>query len=398
MSRAPLRLGMTILGDGRWRGGVNYQRTLLGTIEARLSGRIDSVLLAAPSEADLVTENFADLLPQGAVIDARMEGAGKGRRALAAIVRGRDAQLAELVEEHRIDVMLEHIRYFGPRFPCPLLCWMPDFQHRHLPRIFTRKAWWRRELGFRAQSIGPRVALVSSESARRDCERAYSSLRGRTEVARFAPTVDVRAVHANALNVRERYGLPQHFVYAPNQYWLHKNHRVVLDALVLLKQAGALAGAPAIVMTGDTKDERAPGLFERDMTLARETGVASHFLHFGLVPFADVLALNATADAVLNPSLFEGWASSVEEAKALGSPLILSDIPVHREQAEGAVFFQPADGAALAQILRSLGPRRPTSMAALDATNEARQVGFAESIALAVERTSARFGAIRRAA
>ena len=37
--------------------------------------------------------------------------------------------------------------------------------------------------------------------------------------------------------------------------------------------------------------------------------------------------------AVLQPSLFEGWSTTVEEAKSIGKTILLSDIPVHREQA-----------------------------------------------------------------
>jgi glycosyltransferase involved in cell wall biosynthesis len=39
--------------------------------------------------------------------------------------------------------------------------------------------------------------------------------------------------------------------------------------------------------------------------------------------------------ALINPSLFEGWSTTVEEAKSTGTPMILSDLGVHREQAEG---------------------------------------------------------------
>jgi glycosyltransferase involved in cell wall biosynthesis len=36
--------------------------------------------------------------------------------------------------------------------------------------------------------------------------------------------------------------------------------------------------------------------------------------------------------AIINPSRFEGWSTTVEEAKSSGKTVLLSDIPVHREQ------------------------------------------------------------------
>lgn len=46
------------------------------------------------------------------------------------------------------------------------------------------------------------------------------------------------------------------------------------------------------------------------------------------------------AVSIINPSFFEGWSTTVEEAKSLGKNLILSNIGVHKEQAApGARYF-----------------------------------------------------------
>src|SRR5690606_26082660 len=54
--------------------------------------------------------------------------------------------------------------------------------------------------------------------------------------------------------------------------------------------------------------------------------------------------------AVINPSLFEGWSSTVEEAKALGKSVILSNIPAHVEQnPHKGIFFDPKNPYELAE-------------------------------------------------
>jgi hypothetical protein len=56
---------------------------------------------------------------------------------------------------------------------------------------------------------------------------------------------------------------------------------------------------------------------------------------------------------VLTPSLFEGWSTSVEEAKALEKQMILSDTPIHREQmTNNVIFIDPLDPKSLAPLLR----------------------------------------------
>ena len=61
---------------------------------------------------------------------------------------------------------------------------------------------------------------------------------------------------------------------------------------------------------------------------------------------------------IIQPSRFEGWSTSVQDAKALGRPLICSDISVHREQApEAKGFFSPDDSQELADLLSAFWPQ-----------------------------------------
>ncbi len=153
-----------------------------------------------------------------------------------------------------------------------------------------------------------------------------------------------------------------------------------MEALILLKEDGRLESIPPIVMSGPTTDNRDPKLFDRFLQNASKSGVSQCLRHVGLIPYSDVLSLNAAACAVLNPSLFEGWSSSVEEAKSLSSNLIISDIPVHREQAPGASFFAPDNAPALASLLGEyvhLGPSKNSFDGDLIERNAARQAEFA---------------------
>jgi glycosyltransferase involved in cell wall biosynthesis len=103
----------------------------------------------------------------------------------------------------------------------------------------------------------------------------------------------------------------------------------------------------------------------------------------GLIPHEHLGALMRASTALLNPSLFEGWSTTVEEARALGVPLILSDLSVHREQAgDGASYFDRSSAASLAEMLAGFCPlsseerNRRRREAAADA--ESRVSAFAE--------------------
>ena len=59
------------------------------------------------------------------------------------------------------------------------------------------------------------------------------------------------------------------------------------------------------------------------------------------------------AKFVIQPSLFEGWGTVVEDAKVLDKTILLSDIPVHQEQKnEKCILFDPHDPVALANLIQ----------------------------------------------
>jgi glycosyltransferase involved in cell wall biosynthesis len=164
--------------------------------------------------------------------------------------------------------------------------------------------------------------------------------------------------------MRETYHLPERFFFLPNQFWRHKNHALVIDALARLKAEGALGpDAPPVILTGLARDPRNPGYFDWLTARVQEAGVESHFRYLGLIPYDHVLSLGAACDALINPSRFEGWSTPIEEAKAFAAPLMLSDIPIHGEQAPAARFFDPDSPQALAEAmldaLRRPPPTRP---------------------------------------
>ena len=66
-----------------------------------------------------------------------------------------------------------------------------------------------------------------------------------------------------------------------------------------------------------------------------------------------MLSLMYYSIAVINPSKSEGWSNTVEQAKAMGKKIILSDIKVHLEQRDSnCVFFQADNYMQLNNILK----------------------------------------------
>jgi glycosyltransferase involved in cell wall biosynthesis len=354
---APLRLAFTHIPRRLWAGGYNYQSNLFQALSKFRTGEFAPILFAGPGADE------ADLAPLAAIpsVEVVRSAAFDGRAGLAAALAwGLDREAIAEFRTHRIDAIFEAARFFGWRLPYPAVAWFPDFQHRRLPQLFPVAARWRREAGFRMQIASGRTIMLSSESSRHDFRKFYPGAKNEVCVVRFATQLSPALLTVTPAEIIARYQLPEKYFYLPNQFYRHKNHQVVIDALTILAQRGLDIVVRA---SGSTEDSRERGYFDSVMTEVRSRGLEKSFRHLGMIPQSHVYALLRNSVALVNPSRFEGWSTTVEEAKSFGVPLILSDLDVHREQTDGAArYFGVDDPVTLADHLVGASQDSQTSV------------------------------------
>jgi len=146
-----------------------------------------------------------------------------------------------------------------------------------------------------------------------------------------------------------------------NQFWAHKNHVLVIEAMGRLLADGF---CPQVVMIGQPFDYRDPSGKTMSHLFGRiaELGLEGRLKLLGYVSSDVKDALLRSCKVLIQPSLCEGWNVSIEDAKALGRPVIASDLAVHREQMPDAFDFvrtDDIDGMAevMLQASRDLPPR-----------------------------------------
>ena len=360
LRRKPLVIGLEMFSAKEWIGGAIYLRNLVYTLAALPPTEQPQLRLLYDelAEPDLVDDlrNFAfvdrHIADRRATTNFRLAHRvwGAARRRASWLFPG--AGLGEL-----------HIVYpgFGPTVPGTVhMHWIPDFQHLVLPEFFSIEECKRRTSAF-AQIAAKRTMLVlSSRAALGDFQRFFPDAVVTARVWSFCSVFSER--ERGGRDPLRTYQLPEKFAYVANQFWRHKDHTTVLVALARLRQRGLEI---PLVCTGLERDVRSPGYFDELMSLAVELGVSDQVRTLGMVPRADQIEIFRHAALVVQPSLFEGWSTVVEDAKAVAAPMLLSDLPVHREQTAGmqrAWTFQPRDPDALASRLAEIWPvlpRRP---------------------------------------
>ena len=79
----------------------------------------------------------------------------------------------------------------------------------------------------------------------------------------------------------------------------------------------------------------------------------------GVISRADQLQLMRHSQAVVQPSLFEGWSTVIEDARSLQVPVLASNLAVNQEQlGNGGTYFDPHKPDELAALLKDYPERK----------------------------------------
>jgi len=133
----------------------------------------------------------------------------------------------------------------------------------------------------------------------------------------------------------------------------HKNVETLLRAYATL--ASSRDGVPRLVVVGDLEADPYLSSTRSVRALIASLGLEPSVLLPGYVEDETLAALYSGAAAVVIPSLAEGFGLPAIEGAACGAPMVLSDLPAHRETMDGAaVFFPPRDASTLAAALAAV--------------------------------------------
>lgn len=254
--------------------------------------------------------------------------------------------LARAVRKHQLDVVLP-VGPLGRDFPAASVGYIPDLQHKHLPAFFSKKEIDGRDRDYRLLVDSAKVIVVTSRDAKHDLERYYPCDTCEVFPLPFSPLLESEWMDTSSDEAQRTYSLTTPYFLISNQFWIHKDHATAFRALAMLPDKNV-----RIVCTGNTIDYRMPEHFPGLQALLRELGIAERVKFLGLVPKKAQIAIMRGAIAVIQPTLFEGspGGGAVENAIAVGTPAIVSDIAVNREiDADRVSFFTPGSAEELAQ-------------------------------------------------
>ncbi|MDO8630285.1 MAG: glycosyltransferase family 1 protein [Phycisphaerales bacterium] len=266
------------------------------------------------------------------------------------------------LEECGIDLMLypsPHRLSFESGIPFVMA--IHDLQHLLQPEFAEVSAggeWQRREYVLRNAARSATMLIAESEVGREDILNAYGRYGVEADQVRTLPYLPNAAIDPQELNerrqrVRERFDLPDRYLFYPAQFWPHKNHVRLVEALGLLQRECDLV-IPLVLTGSGTGEIRRRVVAEIEERL-RALGLEDRVRMLGYVADEEVAGLYAGAEALVMPTFFGPTNIPLIEAWALDCPVLTSRIRGIVEQVgDAAVTVDPKNVEEIAAGIRRL--------------------------------------------
>jgi len=273
---------------------------------------------------------------------------------LLIIIFGKSYIYEDYLKKNKIHAISHSPVFLGTRSTIKSFAWIPDFQFYHYPNNFSFKNRIIKRINIFLTGCCSTKIILSSKSAKNDLRKISAKAYKKSVINPFVFQRIEKKKIISLNNLKKKYGLSKKFIYLPNQYFVHKNHFVVLKSLkhILEKNKNTKI---IIVSTGLNSDHRNKNHFKDIESFIQKHSLKKNYIYLGIVPYDDMMSLIYHSIAIINPSKFEGWSSSVEQAKSMGKKILLSDIDVHKEQNPNrGIFFKEDNFIQLSKIIENI--------------------------------------------
>lgn len=319
----------------------------------------------APGQFDFVAyttlrENLATLDKLG--IEARLVESGLSDKFIAACavnalgrkVQGR-LRLVSRIEDAMLRDRVDLVYFLAPSALCLALQKLPyimtvwDSCHRdtpEFPEVRQFNEFHATEWLYRNALTAAVLVLADSDALVDRIAERYGVARDRLLAMPFAPTPLAAEQHSKTMqSVLDKYRLDAGYFFYPAQFWAHKNHIRILQALSALKRSG---DARVVVFAGGDQ-----GNLPHVRGAISELGLDDLVKILGFVPHEDLRGLYEGCAAVLMPTYFGPTNLPPLEAWSIGKPLVYSSLCAHHA-GDAALLVDPDDAASLAAAMKDV--------------------------------------------
>ncbi len=246
------------------------------------------------------------------------------------------AEFKRMCVHNKLDMIVPCFNSLGANFPIPWIGYIYDFQHKYMPNWFSEKDIEMRNKQFETTLSEASYVIVNAKTVANDIGHFYKNNKSKVVALPFNPLFDFKDYELGDL--LNKYDLKGGYFMVSNQFWKHKNHTTLFEAMALFSKKHPTV---KLVCTGEMKDYRNPDYIDLLHSLIEKLGIKNNLVLTGYIFKNEQKRLMYHAKAIIQPTLFEGGpgGGAVYEALGMGIPVVLSDIPVNREINSSLLLF-----------------------------------------------------------
>lgn len=320
---------------GNWNGGLYYVRSMIyALLQYKESKQLEIYILFSEKDKEIFEQfkkhtNVKLIMETNNIFSLFKKKARKtfysmsGKQSIWELSDG-------IIEKYGIDSVFPMIK-IDTKYVQKGIGWLPDFQHLYFPEYFINGSLEQREEEYKLIVDNCDKIIVSSVSVKEDFSKAYPSYMGKIYVIPFVSVVENLSFDEKMIStVKEKYRIKSNYFMVCNQTWKHKNHLLLFEAVKYVRHK--FNENILVICTGLIEDTRDLEYAKQLKECIASSNMEDNIKFLGMIPKKEQIELMKGSLAVIQPSLFEGWGTVVEDAKTLRKKILLSDIDVHYEQ------------------------------------------------------------------
>jgi len=340
------RIGIVFNFSPSWMGGVVYVMNIIKALDHLESD--DKPIIFVFYNPNL--KRFVDEIDYPFITKIERQYPSVYKEFFNSLLKRMNTFVHEIITDYNLDAVFPlHDYPVKSKLDAKIISWYADLQHKHYPEFFTWVKRLERDLRIRLILRNSKDLVVSSNAVKDDFYRFFKVPKSlKMHVYHFVSIIDEFPT-GDFEPIREQYKLPNDYFMISNQFHKHKNHKVAFEAIADLQKEGMKKN---LVLTGKLPEDDGSEYVAELKKILTENELEDRILFLGVLPRNTQLAIMKNATAIIQPSLFEGWSTVIEDAKSLQVPVIASDLKVNREQlgATGA-YFEPHNAIHLAELM-----------------------------------------------
>ncbi len=219
----------------------------------------------------------------------------------------------------------------------PFIITLHDMQERYYPEFFSKTQRITRWLKIHSLAKSSNKIICESNAVKNDIVKFTGIDKKKISLIQSPPPeklLNYKFNNEQLQKVKNKYNLPEKFIFYPAQCWFHKNHIKLIEAFELVsKQRPDVY----LILIGSQQNN-----YNNLIKKIDELGLNSRIKHLGYIDYKYLPLLYKTSQFLVMPTLFESVSIPIYEAFSLEVAVCCSNVVALPEQiGDAGLLFDP---------------------------------------------------------